>query len=65
MGIRIRVWIGILTLALLSTFVVVPVSEALPDPCDACGAGCYRTYQAGWNDCYGSPSNCYRETTCG
>lgn len=39
-------------------------TTAAPPRCNECGAGCYLTYETGWNDCYGSPSNCYRETIC-
>ena len=61
---RTRVSLSVFALVLLATLGVAPTTQALQDPCDACGAGCYLTYQAGWNDCYGSPSNCYRETVC-
>lgn len=63
MGSRIRVSIGVLAL-LLSTFIVVPASEANKDPCEVCGATCIREYRAGWSDCYGDPSGCTRITTC-
>lgn len=61
---KVTRWVGVLTLVLLSTFAMVFSIEVNKDPCDVRGAGCYRTYQAGRNDCYGSPSNCYRETVC-
>jgi len=51
-------------LLLLVSMVFAGSTTALPAACNKCGAGCYLTYEAGWNDCYGSPSNCYRETVC-
>ena len=62
MGIRIRVWIGVLVL--LSTFVVVPSSEANKNPCDNCGNSCWMDYQPGWSDCGGSPAGCLRVVVC-
>jgi hypothetical protein len=56
--------VGIAGIVLLSVLVSAPPVNAAKDPCNECGAGCYRTYEPGWNDCYGSPSNCYRETVC-
>lgn len=64
MGVRIRFWMGTLALVLLSTFVVVPSSEAMRDRCNDCGSSCRMDYQTGWNDCGGSPAGCMRVTVC-
>jgi hypothetical protein len=64
MSVRRRLWIGVLALILLSTVVAAPTGNALPDPCEACGATCIKEYKSGWDDCYGSPGGCWRTTVC-
>ena len=64
MGIRIRVWIAIFALVLLSTVTYVPPADAAKDPCDNCGNSCWKDYQTGWNDCAGSPAGCLRVVVC-
>lgn len=64
MGVRARVGLGVLVLVLLSTFVVVPSSDAAKSPCDDCGNSCWMDYQPGWPDCGGPSGGCLRITIC-
>lgn len=51
-------------LLLVVTMGFAASTAALPPKCNDCGATCTLTYETGWNDCFGSPSNCIRETVC-
>lgn len=63
MNVKIRVWMGVLVLVLVSTVIVVPTSDAAKDPCEECGATCMKEYKTGANDCTGS-GGCTRITIC-
>lgn len=63
-GVRLRTIMAICALVLLSTFVIVPSSDAAKDRCDDCGNSCWMDYQSGWSDCAGSPAGCLRTVVC-
>lgn len=61
---RTRRWLGVFALVLLSTFIVVPTSDAAKDRCDECGNSCWMDYQSGWSDCAGPSAGCLRTVVC-
>lgn len=64
MGTRIRVWMRLVALVLLVSFVAAPSSQALKDRCDECGNSCWMSYEPGWADCGGPSGGCLRVVVC-